>query len=418
MPIQNIELIYNGVTDFPDVVIDGTFDYTPVNNSDGTDDFYIRNLFLTGSDTFLTNNGIISESVTLVGDHNVLLVNSSTGLIGGGPLETDVSEQGDIKFTGANTHLIANFGTIIADIQMGHGQDGLYNTGLIEGDLRMGAGNDYLVNDSATADFTDQTGVMMGRLNMGSGNDVVLNAGQMGRVNLGSGNDSYSVINPGDVGSNYNNPLATAARVVGGTGNDTMYGGHGDDQFFGGDDSDVLNGHNGDDKLYGGKGKDTLRGGNGDDRLFGGDSKDRLVGGNGDDTLSGGTGRDILIGGRGDDRMTGGSGADTFVLRSNTFNQQIGNDTITDFSSDDRIILYPNFAHSVDDELQPIVTDELVLSFIEYFGNYAVLDLNALGHATGLQELINGDNSVTFLGVSEGDLTGDNFYTGTDYFGS
>ena len=48
---------------------------------------------------------------------------------------------------------------------------------------------------------------------------------------------------------------------------------------------------------------------------------DTIVGGDGDDTLKGGTS---------DDTMTGGGGADTFV-----FDEESGNDTITDFSSTD-----------------------------------------------------------------------------------
>ena len=58
-------------------------------------------------------------------------------------------------------------------------------------------------------------------------------------------------------------------------------------------------GGSGDDTLIGGAGNDRLDGGSGDDRLFGGAGKDRLTGGSGDDYLDGGAGKDIQMGGSG-----------------------------------------------------------------------------------------------------------------------
>ncbi|NVZ73213.1 type I secretion C-terminal target domain-containing protein, partial [Pseudomonas costantinii] len=84
-------------------------------------------------------------------------------------------------------------------------------------------------------------------------------------------------------------------------------------------------------------GNDTLLGGAGDDILFGQGGNDTLDGGKGNDILLGGTGNDTLIGGPGNDILIGGSGADTFVWKSG----DTGNDVIKDFkaSEGDRIDL-------------------------------------------------------------------------------
>ncbi|MBI4183235.1 MAG: right-handed parallel beta-helix repeat-containing protein [Proteobacteria bacterium] len=87
-------------------------------------------------------------------------------------------------------------------------------------------------------------------------------------------------------------------------------GGIGDDTFYGGIGNDRLIGGHGDDDLFGGEGNDTLIGGHGDDDLFGGEGNDRLIGGQGEDSLFGEDGSDRLIGGHGNDRLFGGAGDD------------------------------------------------------------------------------------------------------------
>lgn len=67
----------------------------------------------------------------------------------------------------------------------------------------------------------------------------------------------------------------------------------------------VIYGGSGNDKLYGGPGNDTLRGGAGDDKLYGGDDRDHLHGDTGDDELYGEDGQDVLYGGAGDDYLDG-----------------------------------------------------------------------------------------------------------------
>ena len=53
----------------------------------------------------------------------------------------------------------------------------------------------------------------------------------------------------------------------------------------------------GDDRLYGGRGRNVLVGGAGDDVLHGGGSRDILIGGAGKDKLKGDREEDLLIGG-------------------------------------------------------------------------------------------------------------------------
>ena len=71
--------------------------------------------------------------------------------------------------------------------------------------------------------------------------------------------------------------------------------------------------------------KDKLTGSKKDDLIFGRKGKDVIKGANGDD---------VLVGGTGNDTLTGGYGIDTYVL---ALDKSV--DTITDFSSKDRIFI-------------------------------------------------------------------------------
>lgn len=98
--------------------------------------------------------------------------------------------------------------------------------------------------------------------------------------------------------------------LEGQVGNDQLYGGDGNDDLYGGDGHDDLYGEAGDDKLYGGRGRDVLRGGLGDDYLKGEDHNDCLYGEVGHDYLEGNSGDDYLSGGKGHDQLYGGDGKD------------------------------------------------------------------------------------------------------------
>lgn len=74
--------------------------------------------------------------------------------------------------------------------------------------------------------------------------------------------------------------------IYGGSGDDVLTGGDGNDRLFGRDGDDVLNGGDGRDVLYGGDGNDVLDGGAGDDRLYGHSGNDVLNGGDGNDVAT------------------------------------------------------------------------------------------------------------------------------------
>jgi Ca2+-binding RTX toxin-like protein len=102
------------------------------------------------------------------------------------------------------------------------------------------------------------------------------------QFNLGAGNDTLLV----------DANVKADIHANGGTGNDVMIGGAGNDHFQGGRGDDVLVGRGGNDHLEGGRGNDWLFGGAGNDHLDGGRGNDFLKGGNGFDTLHGGPGWD------------------------------------------------------------------------------------------------------------------------------
>ena len=58
---------------------------------------------------------------------------------------------------------------------------------------------------------------------------------------------------------------------------DFLVGGAGNDTVFGGDDSDLVAGEEGDDLLYGGLDADVVIGGTGHDTVYGGDGADQFV---------------------------------------------------------------------------------------------------------------------------------------------
>ena len=86
--------------------------------------------------------------------------------------------------------------------------------------------------------------------------------------------------------------------------------------------------------LVGNKLANLITGTDQDDIIDGGAGKDTIDAGAGNDSLNGGTGNDSLIGGKGNDTLTGGSGADIFV-----YNKGDGNDIITDYTDDDKIVI-------------------------------------------------------------------------------
>ena len=149
-------------------------------------------------------------------------------------------------------------------------------------------------------------------------------------------------------------------------GNDVLEGGFGVDHLFGGSGDDILSdsandagaadvfhGEAGDDVIASGNGLDLIFAGDGSDFVYGGQDSKTISGGEGNDFISGPTGGSMLAGNEGDDWLEGGvgsSGLDTLAGENSElfFNSPIighdvlnGRDGDTDYdgeSGDDIIV--------------------------------------------------------------------------------
>ena len=150
--------------------------------------------------------------------------------------------------------------------------------------------------------------------------------------------------------------------VIGGSGNDTIFGTSDADSLYGGGGDDAIHGRGGDDSLRGEAGKDSLYGERGDDSLDGGAGADLLQGGSGID-LADYSNRtenlDLTLDGHANDgtageddniasdieNITGGSGSDRIV--GNLFANDLsggfgGNDTIFGGAGNDTLEASPS----------------------------------------------------------------------------
>jgi Ca2+-binding RTX toxin-like protein len=181
-----------------------------------------------------------------------------------------------------------------------------------------GAGNDKLLgtsgDDAILLEDAKSPAALSGarirnieRIEAGAGNDV---------VDLTSKRYAY-----GDVtidGGSGNDVLWSGA------GNDVVLGGSGKDRLDGGAGNDYLNGGSGADAMNGGQGNDLLQGGSGDDSLKDTAGNGLMDGGTGNDKITSGTGNALLIGGKGSDSLVLGGGYDIIA-----FNRGDGRDTVS-----------------------------------------------------------------------------------------
>jgi hypothetical protein len=148
---------------------------------------------------------------------------------------------------------------------------------------------------------------------------------------VGSTQDDYIYVDP---------RLHLPAQISGDAGNDTIWGGGGVDSIDAGDGNDLVHAGgtistgNGDDtvwatgahdKIYAGSGNDLLIGGPGNDVIYGGSGHDtilagggtdKIVAGSGDTVVYGSTGNDTIVGGTGHDTLVGGAGSNSIVVSS------------------------------------------------------------------------------------------------------
>jgi VCBS repeat-containing protein len=297
-------------------------------------------------------------------------------------------------------HVAIDRGTGSDTIDGGAGNDTLYG-GAGNNRLLDGSGNDFVYaqagNDTIVAGEGNDT------YDGGAGFDVLdmslaagaVTANLMSGTAAGLGTDK--ILNfEGLIGSSYSDTLTGSkydSWISAGDGNDKLYGNGGNDTLLGGAGNDTLDGGSGNDTFEDGPGNDSVSGGSGNDYILAGSGDDRYIGGSGFDTLDyssagaainvdiskksvvgwkndfvdgveriigtgyddyfkgskagnvleGGAGNDTFRGLGGADAYTGGAGADTFVWYVKDIvsggGTYLGGDTITDFSSEDRLDL-------------------------------------------------------------------------------
>lgn len=178
----------------------------------------------------------------------------------------------------------------------------------------------------------------------GSGDDGLFGQGEDDSLNGAAGNDTLGA-GPGDdtvSGGAGNDNIGGGTgddRLSGGTGDDIMGGGSGADTVTGDQGNDIVNGGAGNDDISGREGNDTMGGGFGNDMVTGGDGADNLGGGTGQDTINGGEGNDMIGGGEGDDIISGGAGNDFLAGggRNDRIDGGTGADRINAGTGDDTV---------------------------------------------------------------------------------
>jgi Ca2+-binding RTX toxin-like protein len=378
---------------------------------------------------------------------------TSGGILLDGDEENDTiygGAGGDDLFGGPGNDQLRGYGGG-DEIAAGTGNDTAYG----------GDGNDYLLGDLGNDHLEGNAG--NDTVYAGSGNDLVLGGSRVpaANVNAADGDDLLD----GEAGTDLvigDNAFGNAPTgfgggndtLLGGTENDTVYGGIGNDNLDGeaGDDylgglwgNDSIDGGDGNDRLYGYTGDDTLVGGFGIDSLYGGDGDDQLVGGtrlddefdasadalfgedgndlmlgdnlafvsgsvggadsmdggSGDDTMYGQAANDTLLGGTDDDYLSGGDGNDS--LRGNAGNDEMNGDSGNDRMNGDADS--DTMTGGLDDDLVRGGTGNDVLDGGD--GNDVVLGdsgRDALAGGNGRDVLIGGVGQDGLAGAAGDDL--------------
>lgn len=357
---------------------DGTLNYTPVANFNGTDTITYTITDPAGHQASSTvavtvnpiNDAPVAENDSTATAFNTAviiapLVNDSdvdgdTLAITGTPTSADgtvvVNGDGTLTFTpNAGFTGVATIDYAITD------PSGLTDTATISVTVGEDTARDGIVSGTTGGDLIDVAYTGDNDGDMVDARDAILpgDAPNDDRILAGAGNDTV---------------LAGAGddSVEGGTGDDSVRGGAGDDTLFGQAGNDTLLGQSGDDSLLGGDGNDAAYGGTGNDvidtsgggtlplpdqgypGLYASDTDptndlDTVSGGLGDDTIRTGDDADRIFGGYGNDVIDGGFDDDT--IDGNQDNDVIvggeGNDLIDAGQGDD--LVYGGYGPNVPD---------------------------------------------------------------------
>ncbi len=171
-------------------------------------------------------------------------------------------------------------------------------------------GNDRVkVGHSITVPARIDGGTGDDYLRSGSGNDTIVDPSGNNKIWGGAGNDTITTGDGND-------------RVWTDGGNDVIHAGDGDNEVHSGDGNDLVTTGSGRDVIEAGAGDDEVHAGAGNDSVDGGTGHDVIWGEAGNDNITGGSGNDVLIGGLGADRIVGSAGNDILIAGelTGTFN--------------------------------------------------------------------------------------------------
>ncbi|MFN6486104.1 MULTISPECIES: calcium-binding protein [unclassified Nostoc] len=384
----------------------------------------------------VTLNGGAGNDTLLGGTRNDFLTGGlGNDLLLGGDGFDRVIEEGNINFTLSGSTLTGNGTDILSSIERvdltgGAGNNRIDASGFTIADVRVRGldGNDTIIGGSQADDLDGGNG--NDSLDGGGGDDFIVDFGGNNTLRGGAGNDQLQTGSDNNLldGGDGNDGLFAGSgndTLLGGLGNDRLSAGSGNDSLIGGDGNDTLLGQLGSDTLNGGAGIDevvvslntdvnviltdsiilgegldfltsiekaTLLGSTGANslsaasfsgtvRLDGNDGNDTLNGGRSNDTLIGGFGNDILSGGAGNDILTGGAGFDSFTFSTGrAFNtNDVGLDTINDFTSGDKIVLSKTTFNALESLVGGTLLPsdfEVVDSFFELFTSNAEIVYN------------------------------------------
>ncbi len=205
-----------------------------------------------------------------------------------------------------------------------------------------------------------------------------------------------------------NNDNEEAGKIikgdVGGSQSDVLVGGGGDDTIYG---------FNLKDDLSGGLGNDTLYGGSDNDVLFGEDGNDNLYGEQGNDYMDGGAGNDILNGSIGIDTMIGGLGNDSYYVDNIS---DVVTETSTLATEIDKVNSSISYILNANAE-NLILTGTAAINGTGNISNNSLTGnaaANSLNGDAGADKLLGGaGNDILIGGVGKDTLTGG---TGADKF--
>lgn len=331
-----------------------------------------------GSKVTVNANGVSTtyDNVTSInadlgsGNNNVRFINGVTA---------------DVTITGGDGNNVVDLGGVTGDplINLGNGNNTI-SAAAADTTIITGSGNNKIfANNSGNTTITtgDGNNVITGgttstardTITVGDGNNVIYGGSGSDVITVGGGGTGANVIYGADgtntitingTGSNIifghgahnaadiTTDTVTATQVsvnaVTGTGNSTIVGGSGNDIIFGVSGNNTITGHAGHDMIFGAGGTVTLDGhggivrasdtmaGGGNNTINTGDGGAVVIGGGGNNTITGGAGADILIGGDGAVDGASGGTAGQFSIRATS--QAGGSNTIYGMGGDDVIL--------------------------------------------------------------------------------